>query len=109
MNYYVNLYRLPETQRREHCDNLTIGQLCRSPIEARNEAIHHALFAKPPLEYIGTINDPLCTKTIIEWLPLAADALVQLIENGHARPKDVKSFFEYWDSSVQAHQKRSAV
>lgn len=111
MNLYVNMYLLPENKRSSSpdADNLMIGKLCRSIHEARNEAITFQVLPKEDCraQYAGTINDPLATKTIQEWLPLAESTLRNLIDMGKAWPKDVNTFFEYWDASVNTVVKAS--
>lgn len=111
MNFYVNLYRLPESQRKQGQDNIICGQLCRSLEEARDEAIANHLLHEIDVRkaYVGTLRDAEATKAISAWIDLASEALMRLVEQGHAWPRDIKSFLEYWDTSVQEHQKRKAV
>ncbi len=98
MNYYVNLYFLPECMQSPspEADNIAMGYLCRSSIEAADEAISRQLFGGENNDwmYVGTLNDPHTTDFIISCISEIEKNIMDMKRDFMPIPDNLRDFEE---------------
>lgn len=110
MNFYVNLYQLPEAMRScsPEADNLIIGDLCRSLEEACAEAAESQFLCGHTWrkKYVCTINDVSATSFISSSMMAVRVGVDVLNEQQIEVPENFQDFMDALKGHQEDHLKK---